>query len=103
MSVAAASFGPALHRFGRPVAYPDLHAQTEPNLMKEGINVKAALRATMAVILLPVAASAFAASIDQAKLDDLTRAVEPRVIEWRRDIHQHPELSNREVRTAKLV
>src|SRR5690242_6694002 len=22
---------------------------------------------------------------------------------WRRDIHQHPELSNREVRTAKLV
>ncbi len=26
-----------------------------------------------------------------------------RSIEWRRDIHQHPELSNREVRTAKLV
>lgn len=29
--------------------------------------------------------------------------VAPKVIEWRRDIHQHPELSNREVRTAKLV
>jgi len=27
----------------------------------------------------------------------------PRVVAWRRDIHQHPELSNREVRTAKLV
>jgi amidohydrolase len=26
-----------------------------------------------------------------------------RVRAWRRDIHQHPELSNREVRTAKLV
>ncbi|MEO5862990.1 MAG: amidohydrolase, partial [Burkholderiales bacterium] len=25
------------------------------------------------------------------------------VIDWRRDIHQHPELSNREFRTAKLV
>jgi len=27
----------------------------------------------------------------------------PKVIAWRRDIHQHPELSNREFRTAKLV
>src|SRR5690606_30228406 len=26
-----------------------------------------------------------------------------KVIAWRRDIHEHPELSNREVRTAKLV
>ena len=31
------------------------------------------------------------------------RAVEPRVVAWRRDIHQHPELSNREFRTAALV
>jgi amidohydrolase len=29
--------------------------------------------------------------------------VEPKVIAWRRDIHQHPELGNREVRTAELV
>ncbi len=29
--------------------------------------------------------------------------VEPQVITWRRDIHQHPELGNREFRTAKLV
>ena len=27
----------------------------------------------------------------------------PKVLAWRRDIHQHPELGNREVRTAKLV
>lgn len=27
----------------------------------------------------------------------------PKVIDWRRDIHQHPELSNREVRTAAKV
>jgi amidohydrolase len=29
--------------------------------------------------------------------------VEPKVIAWRRDIHQHPELGNREVRTAELI
>jgi amidohydrolase len=28
---------------------------------------------------------------------------EPRVIAWRRDFHQHPELGNREVRTARIV
>lgn len=30
-------------------------------------------------------------------------ALAPKVIAWRRDIHEHPELSNREFRTAKLV
>lgn len=30
-------------------------------------------------------------------------AIQPKVVAWRRDIHQHPELSNQEVRTAKLV
>lgn len=30
-------------------------------------------------------------------------AVEPKVIAWRRDIHEHPELSNREFRTAAKV
>lgn len=29
--------------------------------------------------------------------------IEPKVIAWRHDIHQHPELGNREVRTAVLV
>jgi amidohydrolase len=38
--------------------------------------------------------------------EDLARridAVMPRVVEWRRDIHEHPELGNRELRTAALV
>lgn len=30
-------------------------------------------------------------------------AVMPKVISWRRDFHQHPELSNREFRTAKII
>jgi len=28
---------------------------------------------------------------------------QPKVVAWRRDIHEHPELANSEVRTAKLV
>lgn len=36
-------------------------------------------------------------------VEELARAVDRQVIEWRRDIHQHPELSNREFRTAALV
>ncbi len=40
---------------------------------------------------------------DSAQADALAAAVEQKVIAWRRDIHQHPELGNREFRTAKLV
>jgi amidohydrolase len=29
--------------------------------------------------------------------------IEPLVIDWRRDIHEHPELGNREFRTARIV
>jgi amidohydrolase len=45
-----------------------------------------------------VAASALAAQIDTA-----ARAIEDRVIAWRRDLHEHPELGNREFRTAAIV
>ncbi len=37
------------------------------------------------------------------EIDRRIEAVRPRVVSWRRDIHEHPELSNREFRTAKLV
>jgi amidohydrolase len=37
------------------------------------------------------------------KIDELVDKVESKVIEWRHDIHQHPELANREFRTAKLI
>ena len=39
----------------------------------------------------------------QERVDAAIARVLPSVVTWRRDIHQHPELSNREVRTAKLV
>lgn len=36
-------------------------------------------------------------------IDTAAAAVEERVIAWRRDFHQHPELGNRETRTAAIV
>lgn len=37
------------------------------------------------------------------KVEATVQSVEEDVIAWRRDIHEHPELSNREFRTSKLV
>ena len=36
-------------------------------------------------------------------VDQRVREIESKVIAWRRHLHQNPELSNREVRTAELV
>jgi amidohydrolase len=38
-----------------------------------------------------------------AEFDRRAAQVQSKVVAWRRDIHQHPELGNQEVRTAKLV
>jgi amidohydrolase len=38
-----------------------------------------------------------------AAIDAAAQALEQRVIGWRRDFHQHPELGNRETRTAAIV
>ena len=38
-----------------------------------------------------------------AQLDAAAAAIEDRMIGWRRDIHQNPELGNQEVRTSALV
>ena len=47
---------------------------------------------------LQVAASTLAAQVDLS-----ATALEAQVIAWRRDLHQHPELGNREFRTAGVV
>ena len=55
-----------------------------------------------AVLSLATTASAADASLS-AEIDRLAEKVQPHVIENRRYIHQHPELSNREVETAKYI
>lgn len=39
----------------------------------------------------------------QQSLQEDIKIIEPKVIEWRRDFHQHPELGNREFETAKKI
>ena len=39
----------------------------------------------------------------KSKLMLAANNIEPRVIEWRRDFHQHPELGNQETRTAEII
>jgi amidohydrolase len=61
----------------------------------------------LAAALAATAAVAEPAFAQPAALDaEIARRVEqvmPKVVAWRRDFHQHPELSNRETRTAGVV
>src|SRR5687767_12083103 len=38
-----------------------------------------------------------------AEAERLSAELNPQVVAWRRDFHQHPELGNRETRTARVV
>ena len=51
----------------------------------------------------PTAMNPFSNNLSFINIDKQVKSVENKVINWRRDIHQHPELSNRETRTAAIV
>src|SRR5712664_2252254 len=63
----------------------------------------------MRPILLPLIALGLATTLHaqstrlDAEVDRRAALVQGKVVAWRRDIHEHPELSNRETRTAELV
>jgi len=73
--------------------------------------------ARMAVIVLAVSILGFAGTPQKSipestaaslaalhkEIDARAESLTPKVIAWRRDFHQHPELGNREVRTAGIV
>ncbi len=64
------------------------------------------MRLPRAVLLTLVAVaplSLAAQSPLSAELERRVSAVMPKVVAWRRDLHEHPELSGEEVRTAALV
>lgn len=58
---------------------------------------------TLALLGIVMCTQAQVSSQLQAKVDAKIRSLEPQVIAWRRDFHQHPELSNREFKTAEKV
>jgi len=60
------------------------------------------LLAILAMEVLMTATLDAATTLDQ-RIDDAAKKVEAKVIECRRDIHQHPELGNRETRTSKII
>lgn len=39
----------------------------------------------------------------ESQVESAVEKIEPKCIAWRRDLHQHPELSNREFRTSKII
>lgn len=59
-------------------------------------------KSLLSLVVSIAACSAFSAHAD-INIDEQVKSVENKVIEWRRDIHQHPELGNRETRTAAIV
>src|SRR5258708_4893508 len=60
------------------------------------------LLAILALEVLMTATLDAATTLDQ-RIDEAAKKVEAKVIECRRDIHQHPELGNRETRTSKII
>ena len=53
-------------------------------------------------VLCSISVSTLAVDLS-AEINAATAKVMPQVVEWRRHIHQYPELGNREVKTAKFV
>lgn len=61
------------------------------------------LLAPIAIAGLMAAPASAWAGISAERLDAAVTAEMPKVLEWRRDLHQHPELGNREFRTSAKV
>lgn len=59
--------------------------------------------ALLAALAAPSSGLALEPSPLAAEIDRLAAAQEARMLEWRRHLHRHPELSNREFETAEFV
>jgi len=55
-----------------------------------------------ACLLISVVSPVFAVDMSR-DIDAATAKLMPKIVEWRRHLHRYPELSNREVKTAKYV
>jgi amidohydrolase len=81
---------------------PAVNARPVRKARRTGRMLLAAM--TLGAAPLPLGAqSASSSAALNAAIDRAVAAVSDKVVAWRRDIHQHPELGNREFRTSKLV
>ena len=55
------------------------------------------------LILALTSIQSFAQNPWQTVIDSKSKAISPKLIEWRRHIHQNPELGNREVKTQQYI
>lgn len=55
------------------------------------------------IFLCMCCASVYAQTPSVSEINTACERILPKVIEWRRHLHQHPELSNREVKTAAFI
>ena len=60
------------------------------------------MRWILLALVLFSSADAYAQGLS-VEISKLSSAVEPELLEWRRHLHQNPELGNREVETAKYI
>lgn len=61
------------------------------------------MRKLFSFIVLCVAVSSASAQTIQQLIDQKAKALLPKVIEWRRHLHQNPELGNREFKTMEYI
>jgi amidohydrolase len=59
--------------------------------------------AVITACLLALGATRAPAGVTPAEVDAAAAAMQPRLVEWRRDFHRNPELANRETRTSAKV
>jgi amidohydrolase len=79
-------------------------AQKVANTLLDPLMLRLMRQVICVVVLLILHSSATGAQSPMlGEIDRFEKQIESKVVAWRRDIHEHPELANRETRTAKIV
>ena len=65
--------------------------------------IRSSLSLLACALSLVMAGGARAEAAQRPEVTDAAAKLQQQVVDWRRDFHQHPELSNREERTSKVV
>ena len=60
------------------------------------------MKKVLSILFLAVSTFSYAQQ-KNAYIESAVEKIQPKCIAWRRDIHEHPELGNREFRTAKII